>query len=266
MEPLTLKYLSSVLTLESPNPRKKNEMKKTKTKRFGRAMVEAEEAHELKRALSEQMLQLLLEQEQRLESYLREWVNFGDDGPGYLAPPTPTLGKGSDHRSDEGGGGVAEQLREQGVGAGGGKRGGMVPGVSSSGGAAAAVVGIVAAGVSGEVSRGVSWGEGGGVLEAFPPRCSPDHRVSTTAATAIVMEREGGGEERDGFENVESWVEGGGAGVVAAGAGEVLGKDAIGISSRGQGGEVGVVTSRTETKEEAGALLVPFPSSYEYCS
>lgn len=49
-------------------------------------MVEAEEAQELKRALSAQMLQLLLEQEQRLEGYLRECITFDGGGSGPLAP------------------------------------------------------------------------------------------------------------------------------------------------------------------------------------
>lgn len=53
-------------------------------------MVEAEEARELKLALSEQMLHLLLEQEQRMEGFLRDWVTFENgEAAGYLTQPSP---------------------------------------------------------------------------------------------------------------------------------------------------------------------------------
>lgn len=42
---------------------------------------EAEESEELKKALSSQMVQLLLEQEQRLEGYLRECITFDGGVP-----------------------------------------------------------------------------------------------------------------------------------------------------------------------------------------
>lgn len=47
-------------------------------------MTEAEEAQELKRALSSQMIQLLFEQEQRLEGYLRECITFDGHGSSSL--------------------------------------------------------------------------------------------------------------------------------------------------------------------------------------
>lgn len=47
-------------------------------------MTEAEEAQELKRALSSQMIQLLFEQEQRLEGYLREFITFDGRGSSSL--------------------------------------------------------------------------------------------------------------------------------------------------------------------------------------
>lgn len=50
-------------------------------------MVEAEEAMELKRALSSQMLHLLLEQERRLEGHLRDCITFaGGSGGDGLSP------------------------------------------------------------------------------------------------------------------------------------------------------------------------------------
>ncbi|CAN0266031.1 unnamed protein product [Ectocarpus sp. 12 AP-2014] len=64
----------------------KSDMYATLYHSYTRVLTEAEEAEELKRALSSQMIQLLFEQEQRLEGYLREWITFdGGAGPGFLA-------------------------------------------------------------------------------------------------------------------------------------------------------------------------------------
>ncbi|CAB1117035.1 unnamed protein product [Ectocarpus sp. CCAP 1310/34] len=64
----------------------KSDMYATLYHSYTRVLTEAEEAEELKRALSSQMIQLLFEQEQRLEGYLRQWITFdGGAGPGLLA-------------------------------------------------------------------------------------------------------------------------------------------------------------------------------------
>lgn len=53
---------------------------------YTRAAVEAEEAQELKRALSSQMIQLLFEQEQKLEGHLRDCISFTDTTSGKTSP------------------------------------------------------------------------------------------------------------------------------------------------------------------------------------
>lgn len=53
---------------------------------YTRAAVEAEEAHELKRALSSQMVQLLFEQERKLEGHLRDCISFTDATGGRSSP------------------------------------------------------------------------------------------------------------------------------------------------------------------------------------
>lgn len=198
--------------------------------RYSRAMVEAEEAHELKLALSEQMLQLLLEQEQRMEGFLRDWVTFENgEGAGYLTHPPPLPLCMGRERS------YAEMDVSR----------GRVPskGSCDSGGGFSSAK-TSPRSFSNDVSTGVSTRGGGSEKEEDGLRTSPCDGVSTRVEKS---EKEGDGlrvspcdgvstvgvkgeEEGDGFEKVESWM-------AADGNAEEGGK-------------------------EAGSLLVPFPSSY----
>lgn len=157
-------------------------------------LTEAEEAEELKRALSSQMIQLLFEQEQRLEGYLREWITFdGGAGPGLLAAAgdtgtPPGVASGNGGNLDRGPGGVM--------------------GCKSDGAAAVAVSIVTGAGGSG--------GDGG---DSSPGgEASPDGAVSTRASRvgAVGGRNADGGFRGDaddddddddgGFEKVDAWM------------------------------------------------------------
>lgn len=200
-------------------------------------MVEAEEAHELKLALSEQMLQLLLEQEQRMEGFLRDWVTFENGGAGCLTqPPPPPLcmvRKGSNAEVDVGRGrvpskGSCDSNSSHSRGGGGG--------ISSD----KTSPRLVSNDVGGDtVGTGFST-EGRLEKEGGALRISPPYGVSTAGVK--------GEEEGDGFEKVESWM----AAVESEG-------DARGFDESSGDAEEG---GHGEGVGEAGSLLVPFPSSY----
>lgn len=199
------------------------------------------------------MLQLLFEQEQRLEEYLRECITFD----GVCAGACSTTGKGTKEKhtkqqaAEDGSGYPYRQVKNIGVrdstigskrAAGKSTRkgsgdlvsslgddhrpneGNTVTNNSASSAAPAATDGV---------SRGV-YGKGDIV------RATPDaaERPATLSGRA---------DDDDGFEKVESWM----AGVRSEQGGRVQGEDAVGVSL----GEEGVVRRPRE-----GSLLVPFPS------
>ncbi|CAM9956344.1 unnamed protein product, partial [Ectocarpus sp. 8 AP-2014] len=154
----------------------KSDMYATLRHSYTRVLTEAEEAEELKRALSSQMIQLLFEQEQRLEGYLREWITFdGGAGPGLLAAAagdtgctSPGAACGNGGTPDRGPGGVvgcngdvtAPVAVSTAAGAGGSGGGGGVDS-SPGGGASPGAVSTRASGV-GVGGRSVDGGVGGG--------------------------------------------------------------------------------------------------------
>ncbi|CAM9663908.1 unnamed protein product [Ectocarpus sp. 4 AP-2014] len=171
----------------------KSDMYATLFHSYTRVLTEAEEAEELKRALSSQMIQLLLEQEQRLEGYLREWITFdGGAGPGLFAA------------------------------AAAGDTGGTYPGVACRNGGTpdrgpGGVMGcngddVTAAVAVSTVTDAGGSGGGGGVGSSQGGEASPS-TVSTRASGVGRGDRnvDGGDEDDDddddgGFEKVDAWM------------------------------------------------------------
>ncbi|CBN80145.1 expressed unknown protein [Ectocarpus siliculosus] len=194
----------------------KSDMYATLHHSYTRVLTEAEEAEELKRALSSQMIQLLFEQEQRLEGYLREWITFdGGAGPGLLAAAagdtggtSPGAACGNGGTTDRGPGGV----------------------VGCNGDVTAAVAVSTATGAGGS-------GGGGGVDSSPGGEASPG-AVSTRASGVGVGGPSvdggvGGGDNHDddgddgGFEKVDAWMaDGDREGAPQTGREGCIGKDA----------------------------------------
>ncbi|CAM9756730.1 unnamed protein product [Scytosiphon promiscuus] len=230
----------------------KSEMYATLYHSYTRALTEAEEASELKSALSSQMIQLLFEQEQRLEGYLRECITFDGNSAGPLAEGAEEsavekeAATGAPHVSDTGGSKAGERPAVKGDAVG-------------SGGGSSTVVPMTTSGVSGGVLRP---GKGGGG-PAGKKAASPTSSLSPSRVSAGDVEKfspvctrgssqmggdghdPGGTEVEDGFERVDSWMAedfpGGAVGAAAAAA------DADALRMQ---------------REREGSLLVPFPSSY----
>lgn len=218
---------------------------------YTRALTEAEEASELKSALSSQMIQLLFEQEQRLEGYLRECITFDGNSAGPLAegavddPGESKASTGAPQDSDSSSGG----------GGSGGVRSTVVGDYaveSVGGGSSRAPV------TTNEVARGdLRKGRGVGKIPSSSSSSSMSPSIGDVGKFSPASTREsspmgGDGDDpggtielEDGFERVDAWMvedfPGGAIGVAAAAA------DADALRMQ---------------REREGSLLVPFPSSY----
>lgn len=225
---------------------------KPKIYSYTRALTEAEEASELKSALSSQMIQLLFEQEQRLEGYLRECITFDGNSAGplaagaggedtdenYAATVSPPQG------SDSGGGGGGSSGRRptverDAVGSDDGAPRGTVTTSHVSGGglrSGGGTAGTTTTASSSSLSSSIVRGDVGNFT-----------RVSTRGSSPMGGEGDdpGGTELDDGFERVDAW-----------------------MAEDFPGGAVGAAAAAAEAdalrrqRERAGSLLVPFPSGY----
>lgn len=189
-------------------------------------MVDAEEAEELKRALSSQMLQLLFEQEQRLEGYLRECITFD----GGARPVFPGRHEGDSVRGGEDGVRVGS--------GGGGRRSGDTPSSYRSRAISSSSPRSSLSRKKGDTVEEKD--EASGDVPREREMVEPSSvRVNTPTYGNAIGDAE---EDEDGFEKVESWMAEGLEGGPERGA--------LGPGERGRG------------ERDGSSLLVPFPSSF----